>query len=237
MTIDIISIFPGMFEGPFRESIIRRAQERRLVQIWVHDLRDYAEGKHQQVDDYPFGGGAGMILKPEPLFRALHALTDRYRPEKPWIVFPTPQGTPYQQRHARDLCQKQHLIFLCGHYKGIDERVRNRFVDQEISVGDYVLSGGELPVMMIVDSLVRLLPGAIGDSDSSDTDSFEHGILDCPYYTRPEEIEGMKVPDVLISGHHANIELWKREQALAITRERRPDLLSKKSSTGDESAL
>jgi len=237
MTIDIISIFPGMFEGPFRESIIRRAQERRLVQIWVHDLRDYADGKHQQVDDYPFGGGPGMILKPEPLFRALRSLIERYGSESPWIVYPTPQGTPFRQRDARALSQKHHLIFLCGHYKGVDQRVRDRFVDQEISVGDYVLSGGELPVMMIVDSLVRLLPGAIGDSDSSDTDSFEHGILDCPYYTRPEELEEMRVPDVLISGHHSNIERWKREQALRITRERRPDLLSKTDSTSDESPV
>ena len=223
-----------MFEGPFRESIIRRAQERELVQIWVHDLRDYAEGKHQQVDDYPFGGGAGMILKPEPLFRALNALIDRYRPDKPWVLFPTPQGTPFRQHHARDLSEKPHLIFICGHYKGIDQRVRDRFVDQEVSIGDYVLSGGELPTMVIVDSLIRLLPDAITDSDSADTDSFEHGILDCPYYTRPEEIENMRVPDVLLSGHHANIERWRREHAMKITKKRRPDLLNNESSTSNE---
>jgi tRNA (guanine37-N1)-methyltransferase len=145
MTIDIISIFPGMFEGPFRESIVRRAQERELVHIWVHALRDYAEGKHQQVDDYPFGGGAGMILKPEPLFRVLNTLIDKYRPDKPWVVFATPQGTPFRQHHARELSLRPHLIFICGHYKGVDQRVRDRFVDQEISVGDYVLSGGRFP--------------------------------------------------------------------------------------------
>jgi tRNA (guanine37-N1)-methyltransferase len=237
MTIDIISIFPRMFEGPFRESIVRRAQERELVHIWVHDLRDYAEGKHQQVDDYPFGGGAGMILKPEPLFRALYALIDSYQPEQSWVVFPTPQGMPFRQRDAHELSQKPHLIFICGHYKGIDQRVRDRFVDQEISVGDYVLSGGELPVMMIVDSLVRLLPDAITDSDSADTDSFEQGILDCPYYTRPEEIEKMRVPDVLLSGHHANIERWRREHALKVTKERRPDLLSNGESTINDEKL
>ena len=234
MTVDIISIFPGMFEGPFRESIIRRAQERNLVRIWVHNLRDYAEGKHQQVDDYPFGGGAGMILKPEPLFRAIHSLIDRYPSEKPWIIFPTPQGKPFNQDRARELSKKKHLIFICGHYKGVDQRVRDRFVDEEISVGDYVLSGGELPVMMIVDSLVRLIPGALGDSDSADSDSCEHGMLDCPYYTRPEEIEGMRVPDVLISGHHANIERWRKEQALALTKDRRRDLLDNMDSTSND---
>ncbi len=226
MTVDIISIFPGMFEGPFRESIIRRALEREVVRIWVHDLRDFAEGKHQQVDDMPYGGGAGMILKPDPLFRALQSLIEHYRPEKPWVIFPTPQGTPFRQKRARELTQKEHLIFICGHYKGIDQRVRDRFVDEEISMGDYILTGGELPVMMIVDTLVRLIPGVLGDSDSADSDSFEHGILDCPYYTRPEEIEGMRVPDVLLSGHHANIEKWRREQALALTRSRRNDLLN-----------
>ena len=226
MTIDIISIFPGMFEGPFRESMIRRALEREVVRIWVHDLRDFAEGKHKQVDDTPYGGGAGMILKPDPLFRALQSLIDRYHPEKPWIIFPTPQGTPFRQKRARELSKIEHLIFICGHYKGIDQRVRDRFVDEEISMGDYILTGGELPVMMIVDTLVRLIPGVLGDSDSADSDSFEHGILDCPYYTRPEEIEGMRVPDVLLSGHHANIEKWRQEQASALTRSRRNDLLN-----------
>ena len=234
MTIDIISIFPGMFEGPFRESMIRRALEREVVRIWVHDLRDFAEGKHKQVDDMPYGGGAGMILKPEPLFRVLHYLTDRYHPKKPWVIFPTPQGTPFRQKRARELSQQEHLIFICGHYKGIDQRVRDRFVDEEISMGDYILTGGELPVMMIVDTLVRLIPGVLGDSDSADSDSFEHGILDCPYYTRPEEIEGMRVPDILLSGHHANIEKWRREQAMALTRNRRNDLLNSTDSIEDD---
>jgi tRNA (guanine37-N1)-methyltransferase len=235
MTIDIISIFPGMFDGPFQESIVRRAQERDLVRIWVHDLREFAQGKHQQVDDYPYGGGAGMVMKPDPLFRALRILLDQYHPEKCHVVFPTPQGIPFHQRRARDLSHQRHLIFICGHYKGIDQRVRDRFVDEEISVGDYVLTGGELPVMIIVDTLVRLIPGALGDSDSADSDSFEHGLLDCPYYTRPEEIEGMRVPDVLLSGHHANIEKWRKEQALVLTRKRRPDLLNaKRSSRQDE---
>lgn len=234
MTIDIISIFPGMFEGPFRESMIRRALERELVRIWIHDLRDFAEGKHQQVDDMPYGGGAGMILKPDPLFRALHYLMDQYHPEKPWVIFPTPQGNSFRQKRARELSQKQHLIFICGHYKGIDQRVRDRFVDEEISMGDYILTGGELPVMMIVDTLVRLIPGVLGDGDSADSDSFEHGILDCPYYTRPEEIEGMRVPDVLLSGHHANIEKWRREQAVALTRNRRKDLMNSTDSIEDD---
>ena len=225
MTIDIISIFPGMFEGPFRESIIRRALERDLVKIWVHHLRDFAEGKHQQVDDYPYGGGAGMVLMPGPLFRAVNTIKERCHPESCWVIYTTPQGKLFQQQRARELSQQKHLIFICGHYKGIDQRVRDRLVDEEISVGDYVLSGGELPVMMIVDTLVRLIPGALGDSDSADTDSFEQGHLDCPYYTRPEEIDGMRVPEVLISGHHAMIERWRKETALALTKERRNDLL------------
>jgi tRNA (guanine37-N1)-methyltransferase len=234
MTIDVISIFPGMFEGPFRESIIRRALERDLVQIWVHHLRDFAEDKHQQVDDYPYGGGAGMVLMPEPLFKAINYIKKQYHPEKCWIIYPTPQGKLFQQRRARELSKKKHLVFICGHYKGIDQRVRDRLVNEEISVGDYVLSGGELPVMMIVDTLVRLIPGVLGDSDSADTDSFEQGYLDCPYYTRPEEIDGMRVPEVLISGHHAKIERWRKDTALALTKERRKDLLDLLDSTDKE---
>lgn len=224
MTIDIITLFPNMFRGPFEESILQRAQERGLVTLRLHNLRSFTCDKHQQVDDYPYGGGPGMVLKPEPIARAIRSLTTgKSTPVR--VVFLTPQGERLTQQKVNALSLEPHLILLCGRYKGIDERIRQRFVTDELSIGDYVLSGGELAAMVLVDTVVRLLPGALSDAESALDDSFQNGLLDCPWYTRPEEFEGMRVPDVLSSGHHEHIRQWRWEEALRRTRERRPDLL------------
>jgi len=224
MKIYVPTAFPDLFSAPFTASIVKRAQEQSTVQIELIDLRDFAGNKHKQVDDYPYGGGAGMVLKPEPFFEAV----DKIREEAPKIdriILTTPQGRKYTQATAKELTQDEYLVFLCGHYKGVDERVREYLATDEISIGDYILTGGELAAMAIVDSVVRLLPGVIGDIDSALTDSFENNRLDCPYYTRPEEFRGMRVPEVLLSGHHGKINAWRSAQALARTQERRSDLL------------
>ena len=224
MIIDIITLFPNMFRGPFEESILRRAQERKLVTLRLHDLRSFAVDRHQQVDDYPYGGGAGMVLKPEPIARAIQSITaGKQIPAR--VMFLTPQGERLTQQRVNALSLEPHLILLCGRYKGIDERVRQRYITDEISIGDYVLSGGELPAMVLVDALVRLLPGALGDAESALDDSFQNGLLDCPWYTRPAEFEGMQTPEILSSGHHERIRQWRWEEALKRTRARRPDLL------------
>ncbi len=225
MQIDIISIFPGMFQGPFSESILKRAAEMGKVEIRLHDLRDFAADKHRQVDDYPFGGGAGMVLKPEPLFSALEAIkTD---PDT-LVLLTAATGRPYTQARARGLCRLEKLIIICGHYKGVDQRVIDHWVDEEISLGDFVLTGGEIAAMAIVDSVVRLLPGVLGDEESARTDSFEDGLLEEPLYTRPAEFRGMAVPEILLSGHHANIAAWREREREQRTRERREDLLDNK---------
>ena len=222
MRIDIITIFPEVLLPVLQAGILGRAQARDLLTVNVHNLRDFTADRHQTVDDYPYGGGAGMILKPEPLFAAIRAI----QPEPTArVIYLTPQGTPFNQSCAEVLSLESHLILICGRYKGIDERVRIKLVTDEISIGDYVLSGGEIPALVLVDAIGRVLPRALGNYESAQEDSFSQGLLDCPHYTRPAEYEGMKVPDILLSGHHENITHWQREQSLKRTAERRPDLL------------
>ena len=222
MRIDIITIFPEVILPVLQAGILGRAQARDLLTVNVHNLRDFTTDRHQTVDDYPYGGGAGMILKPEPLFAAIRKL----RPESTTrIIYLTPQGTPFNQSLAEAFSLESHLILICGRYKGIDERVRMKLVTDEISIGDYVLSGGEIPALVLVDAIGRVLPRALGNYESAQEDSFSQGLLDCPHYTRPAEFEGMQVPNVLLSGHHDNITHWQHEQSLRRTAERRPELL------------
>ena len=221
MKIDVLTLFPGMFPGPLDESIIKRACESGRLQLGVHDLRDYTHDRHRTVDDRPFGGGPGMLLKPEPLFEAVEAL----RGEKTRVILTSPAGRPFRQEIARELAGEKHVLLICGSYEGFDERVRQRLVDDEISIGDYVLTNGALPAMVIVDAVTRLLPGVLGDDESSQDESFSGCLLEYPQYTRPAEFRGMNVPEVLLSGDHAAIEKWRREQATVQTRQRRPDLL------------
>jgi tRNA (guanine37-N1)-methyltransferase len=221
--IDIISVVPKVLTGPLSESIIKRAQDRNLVEIVVHDLREYGLGKYHAVDDEPFGGGAGMVLRCEPIFTLIRKLQAERTYDE--IIFLTPDGKTFNQDIANDLSLKGNMIMLCGRYKGIDERIRQALVTMEISIGDYVLTGGELAAAILVDAIVRLLPGALGDSESAMLDSFQTGLLDAPLYTRPAEFEGMKVPDVLQTGDHKKIAEWRAEQALERTKQRRPDLL------------
>jgi len=221
MKIDVLTLFPGMFPGPLDESIIKRACESGRLQLGVHDLRDYTHDRHRTVDDRPFGGGPGMLLKPEPLFEAVEAL----RGEKTRVILTSPAGRPFRQEIARELAGEKHLLLVCGSYEGFDERVRQSLADDEISIGDYVLTNGALPAMVIVDAVTRLLPGVLGDDESSQDESFSGCLLEYPQYTRPAEFRGMNVPEVLLSGDHAAIEKWRREQATVQTRQRRPDLL------------
>ena len=221
MKIDVLTLFPGMFPGPLDESIIKRACESGRLQLGVHDLRDYTHDRHRTVDDRPFGGGPGMLLKPEPLFEAVEAL----RGEKTRVILTSPAGRPFRQEIARELAGEKHVLLICGSYEGFDERVRQRLADDEISIGDYVLTNGALPAMVIVDAVTRLLPGVRGDDESSQDESFCGCLLEYPQYTRPAEFRGMNVPEVLLSGDHAAIEKWRREQATVQTRQRRPDLL------------
>ena len=222
MRIDIITIFPEVILPVLQAGILRRAQARDILTVNVHNLRDFTTDRHQMVDDYPYGGGAGMILKPEPLFAAIRSL----HPESTTrVIYLTPQGTPFNQSLAEAFSLESHLILICGRYKGIDERVRIKLVTDEVSIGDYVLSGGEIPALVLVDAIGRVLPRALGNYESAQEDSFSQGLLDCPHYTRPAEFEGLKVPDILLSGHHDNITLWQHEQSLKRTAERRPELL------------
>lgn len=223
MNIQVLSLFPDMFDGVFNASIMKKAQEKGAVSFDVTDFRSFSTNKHNQVDDYPYGGGAGMVLKPEPLFNAVEAL--QAKGKKPRIILMCPQGKRYSQQKAEELAQEEDLIFLCGHYEGYDERIREHLVTDEISIGDFVLTGGELAAMTIIDSIVRLLPGVLGQEASHINDSFSTGLLEHPHYTRPADFRGMKVPDVLMSGNHAKIAEWREEQSLKRTFERRPDLL------------
>ena len=222
MKIDILTLFPNMFDGFLNESIIKRAMENNKVEINIHNFRDYSLEPHKKVDDYGFGGGAGMVLMPQPIFDAVEAL----REVDTKVILMTPQGVPYQQKQAYSLAKLKHIIIICGHYEGFDERIRS-IVDLEISIGDYVLTGGEIPSMVIVDSVVRLLSGVI-EEESHLNDSFSNNLLDYPVYTKPVDFRGMKVPEVLLSGHHANINKWRLEQSIKKTQERRPDLLEKR---------
>ncbi|MCS6988823.1 MAG: tRNA (guanosine(37)-N1)-methyltransferase TrmD [Chloroherpetonaceae bacterium] len=223
MRIDVLSVMPQYLKSPLENGIVRIAKEKGLLEVVVHNLHDYGLGKYRQVDDAPFGGGAGMVLKPEPIF----ACVEKLKRERDYdeVIFLTPDGEKFAQPLANELSLKKNLMLLCGHYKGVDERVRETLVTKEVSIGDYVLSGGELPALVLIDAVARLIPGAINDSESALLDSFQTGLLDCAHYTRPAEFRGMKVPDILLSGHHAKIREWQLQNAIERTQKRRPDLL------------
>jgi len=243
MRIDILTLFLEMFEGPLNESMLKRAQDKKLLEINVFNIRDFARGKHSQVDDAPYGGGPGMVLKPEPIFEAVESIVDishiayRISPKAisdkaqraigdERIILMSPQGETFSQAKAEELSRESHLIFICGHYEGVDERVRKGLITDEISIGDYVLTGGELAAMVVIDCLARMIPGVLGAEGAALSDSFAQGILKYPHYTRPQEYEGMKVPPVLLSGNHQRVSQWRRKEALRRTWRRRPDLLT-----------
>jgi len=223
MRIDIISVVPELLESPFQHSIIKRAQNKGIIEIVIHNLRDFSSNKHKQVDDYPYSGGGGMVLTPEPIFKAIEFLKSERDYDD--VIYTSPDGEQFNQKTANSLSLKENLIILCGHYKGVDYRVREALITKEISIGDYVLTGGELAACIIVDSITRLIPGAIGDESSALNDSFQDNLLAPPLYTRPAEFRGMKVPEILISGNEAEIDKWKHEQSLERTKLLRPDLL------------
>ncbi len=222
MQIDILTLFPQIFEGPFTESILKRAVERGLVNIDLHNIRDYSLSKHKNVDDYPFGGGAGMVMSIEPIDLCLEQLKEKRTYDE--IIYMSPDGEPFTQKIANQLSGKKNIAFLCGHYKGVDERVRENLVTRELSLGDFVLTGGELAAAAMVDAIVRLIPGTLNDETSALSDSFQDDLISPPVYTRPAEYKGWKVPDVLLSGHQAKIDEWRHEQSLVRTKERRPEL-------------
>ncbi len=221
MKIDVLTLFPGMFAGPLDESIIMRARKAGLLELKIHQLRDWTHDRHKTVDDRPFGGGPGMLMKPEPLFEAVESL----RHESTRVILLSPSGRKFDQAIARELAGQSDLLLVTGHYEGFDERVRETLADDELSIGDYVLTNGALPAMVIIDAVTRLLPGVLGDDQSSADESFSQNLLEYPQYTRPAEFRGLPVPDVLVSGNHAEIEKWRREQARLRTQARRPDLL------------
>jgi tRNA (guanine37-N1)-methyltransferase len=221
MKIDVLTLFPAMFAGPLDESIVQRARTNGVLELMVTNLRDYTHDRHKTVDDKPFGGGPGMLLKPEPIFEAVEKLAS----EKTRVILLTPSGRKFTQAIARELAQQEQLLLICGSYEGFDERIREQLADDELSIGDYVLTNGALPAMVIIDAVTRLLPGVLGDDESSLDESFSENLLEYPHYTRPAEFRGMKVPDVLLSGNHAEIAKWRAEQARLRTAERRPDLL------------
>lgn len=224
MRMDVLTLFPAMFTGVLESSILGKAKDKGIVSFHTVNFRDYATNKHNTVDDAPYGGGAGMVLQAEPIFLAVEDLTlDQV--SRPRVILMCPQGEPYSQEKAQELSKEEHLIFICGHYEGYDERIREHLVTDEISIGDYVLTGGEIPAMAVMDSVVRLLPGVLGNESSAATDSFSTGYLEHPHYTRPAVFREWSVPEILISGHHANIELWRRKEALRRTWNRRPELI------------
>jgi tRNA (guanine37-N1)-methyltransferase len=222
MEIDILTLFPEYFKGPFSESILRRAQEKSLVSIATHDIREYSTNKHRAVDDYPFGGGAGMVMQIEPIDRCLEDLKSQKTYDE--IIYLSPDGELFNQQLANQLSTKKNLLFLCGHYKGVDERVRKHLVTREISIGDYVLTGGELATAVVVDAIVRLLPGVLSDETSALSDSFQDGLISPPVYTRPSVYKDWAVPEILLSGHQAKIDEWRHEQSILRTKERRPKM-------------
>ncbi|HEX7056875.1 MAG TPA: tRNA (guanosine(37)-N1)-methyltransferase TrmD, partial [Bacilli bacterium] len=236
MRIDILSLFPEMFAGVLSSSIVGKAQEKGLVEFRLVNFRDFSTDKHHTVDDYPFGGGGGMVLKPQPIFAAVEHLVNQ-APTRPRIILLCPQGEPYTQAKAETLAKEEHLILLCGHYEGYDERIREHLITEEISVGDFVLTGGEIPAMAVIDSVVRLLPGALGNEQSAVTDSFSTGLLEYPQYTRPAEFRGWQVPEVLLSGHHERVAAWRMKESLRRTWLRRPDLLEKLALTAEQQKL
>lgn len=225
LRIDLISGVPDLLKSPLETSIIGRAQDKKRVEIHVHDLRDYTADKHGKIDDYPYGGGAGMVMTAQPIFDCIEKLTSEREYDE--IIFTAPDGETFEQKDANELSIRQNIIFLCGHYKGVDQRVRDELITKEYSIGDYVLSGGELPALVMTDAIVRLLPGVLGDAESALNDSFQEDLLEAPLYTRPAEFRGKKVPEVLLSGDHKKIEEWRFETAKKRTREQRPDLYEK----------
>jgi len=216
MRIDILTLFPGMFSGPFSESIIKRAVDKGLLEIGLHNIRGYTEDRHHVVDDYPYGGGAGMVMKPEPVFRALESVRNGGE-GRPVVVLMTPQGEVFSQQIAWELSREPWLVLLCGHYEGVDERIREHLVDRELSIGDYILTGGELPAMVVADAVVRLLPGVMGSAHSAEEESFSPDLLEYPQYTRPASFQGWDVPEILLSGDHGAVDRWRREQAVIRT--------------------
>lgn len=227
MRIDVLTIFPKMFEGVLGESIIKLAREKGIVKINLFDLRAFSKDKHKKVDDKPFGGGAGMVMCVEPFFEAINCIRHKTKADrlKTKIVLMSPAGKVFDHKTAKKFSKYEHMILLCGHYEGIDERVRRHLVDEEVSIGDFVLTGGEIGAMVIIDAVVRLLPGALGNADSSDDESFSKGLLEYPHFTRPADYRGMKVPEILLSGNHKKIKEWRKEESLRITRKKRPDLV------------
>jgi len=224
MRLDIITIFPQMFSGVLNESIIKRARAKGKVEIYLHDLRDYTLDKHRKVDDRPFGGGSGMVLQAGPIFRAVEAIKKKIRP-KPKIILMCPQGEKLNQKIAGGLAKVKNIILICGHYEGVDERVRRHLADAQLSIGDYILTGGELPAMVLADVLIRLIPGVLGDKNSLNFESFEGNLLEYPQYTRPAKFKSWVVPEVLLSGAHDKIKVWRQEESLRRTKQKRPDLL------------
>jgi tRNA (guanine37-N1)-methyltransferase len=231
MRIDIITVVPDLLQGPFSHSILKRAEEKGLAKVQIHNIRDYSSGKQKQVDDYAFGGGAGMVMMIEPIAKCIDALKSERDYDE--VIYMTPDGETFNQQIANELSLKGNIIILCGHYKGVDERVRQRWITREISIGDFVLSGGELAAAVIADAIIRLLPGVLNDETSALTDSFQDGLLAPPVYTRPADYEGMKVPEILLSGHQSKIDTWRFEASVRRTKERRPDLLEGKEFQGD----
>ena len=224
MRIDLITVLPGLVRSPLDHSILHRAQDKGLVEVRVHDLRDWGLGSYRQIDDLPYGGGGGMVLRPEPLFASIEALQEQLGEPYDEIIYLTPDGETLNQPLANRLSLHENLLLIAGHYKGIDQRVRDTFVTRDVSIGDYVLSGGELPALVLIDAIARLIPGVLGDANSALSDSFQDGLLDAPAYTRPPEFRGLGVPPVLTSGNHEAILAWREEQRLAKTQQRRPDL-------------
>lgn len=236
MYFDILTLFPEIFPGPLGQSITGRAIENGLLEINAIDIRDFSQDKHNRVDDTPYGGGAGMVMQPGPIERAYSSVIENRQQESKTIFF-SPQGQRLDQPKVKELAEEPGLVLLCGHYEGVDERIRQEIVDEEISIGDYVLTGGELPAMVLIDAVSRMLPGVVGTRASAEEDSFYHGLLDYPHYTRPRKYKGQEVPDVLLSGHHARIDRWRCKQSLKRTLLRRPDLLAEKDLTAEENEL
>lgn len=252
ITIDVLTLFPEMCEAVFGTSILGKAREKGIVRLNALNFREFSGNKHGSVDDTPYGGGGGMVLKPEPIFAAVEHVLEKTgptgtpetvsgavgkepgKPARPRVILMCPQGRQFNQKIAEELANEERLVFICGHYEGYDERIREHLVTDELSIGDYVLTGGELPALTVIDAVVRLQPGALGNESSAVTDSFSTGLLEYPHYTRPAEFRGWKVPDMLLSGHHANIESWRREQSLKRTLERRPDLLDHMELTAED---
>ncbi len=225
MRFDVFTLFPGMFAGVFDDSILQRAREAGLLQVQLHNIRDYTHDKHHITDDYAYGGGGGMVMKPEPIFEAVETVLGADPAQRPPLILTSPQGRVFNSSLAREFAQYPQLAILCGHYEGVDERVRTLVTD-EISIGDYVLTGGEIPAMVLIDAIARFIPGVVGEPSAPHQDSHAMGLLEYPHYTRPLEFRGMRVPDILVSGHHLNIERWRRHESLKRTLERRPDLLT-----------